>query len=430
MQLYLFIICLVVFLFAMKKLSGCYVEQYILLSLFIVMELVPFLYIILIDYDITNNIYSRSIMQLTLFGNFLLFSIVLIYAKPSKEYLPINNSQSKSEPAFLLESDIFQESKKFPSGIITLILISWLIFSLYLLISSITFSLSDSRTDAWAEIVQDEASYGAGFWGVIQMLFNGLFWVALHDALTSKDIKLRNLGIRSLQIITLLSVAITLKSGMYRSPAIFNILFGLIIYHLYVAQIDLKKYLSIGIICVPFYMSFAAYVREGDVDKSNANYLHGLSGVATAFDYEFLIYLLQHDEIQYENGLQYTYNLISFVPRFIWPDKPSTSFSWRMSEKIYGTIGKKAWVHTYTPWGEGYAQFGVIGTVINTIILCIIYSYLKKFVFNNPRYIINVVSIFLVGLPILLRGDLSVFFGAIYRLLFISIFVNFVHLFF
>ena len=49
MQLYLFIICLVVFLFAMKKLSGCYVEQYILLSLFIVMELVPFLYIILID---------------------------------------------------------------------------------------------------------------------------------------------------------------------------------------------------------------------------------------------------------------------------------------------------------------------------------------------------------------------------------------------
>ena len=184
----------------------------------------------------------------------------------------------------------------------------------------------------------------------------------------------------------------------------------------------------IGVFLTPFYLSYSAYIRAGSQDFSNVNFIHGLRGVATTFEMQNLIDLLNEGALKLEYGLQYLYNLIIFIPRFLWQDKPLVSFSYRISEEIYGEMGENAWVHTYTPWGEGYMQFGFIGTVINTLIILTIIHYLKKYISRHPQYMLFVMAHMFFHFPIFIRGDLSSIIAVTYKLIFVILFVKLIHL--
>lgn len=63
------------------------------------------------------------------------------------------------------------------------------------------------------------------------------------------------------------------------------------------------------------------------------------------------------------------------VPRFIWQDKPVTSTSNRFTTKVTGDEPSLLNpVMTFTIFGEGYLQFGLVGVVLETVFVLFIFS--------------------------------------------------------
>jgi len=83
-----------------------------------------------------------------------------------------------------------------------------------------------------------------------------------------------------------------------------------------------------------------------------------------------LVELDQSGSMLYEHGSTYLFTAISFVPRAVWPDKPTTSFANRWSDQLHGTLlaaSGNADVSTFTAWGEGLVQFGLFGVFTNLV---------------------------------------------------------------
>lgn len=77
--------------------------------------------------------------------------------------------------------------------------------------------------------------------------------------------------------------------------------------------------------------------------------------------------LWQYDKaglLDYEYGLAYIYSMLTFIPRYIWNSKPLTAFEPRMTYQIIGSFIQGG-VWTFTAWGEGLVQFGIIGIPLN-----------------------------------------------------------------
>jgi oligosaccharide repeat unit polymerase len=78
--------------------------------------------------------------------------------------------------------------------------------------------------------------------------------------------------------------------------------------------------------------------------------------------------MLKYEErsLKYELGETYFDILLTFIPRNLWRDKPITAFENRWTEKVTGLpIGSGVGVWTFTAWGEGLAQFGFAGMLLN-----------------------------------------------------------------
>jgi len=91
-------------------------------------------------------------------------------------------------------------------------------------------------------------------------------------------------------------------------------------------------------------------------------------------------YLRSATEHTRVNDFEYGYGwfISSFgnaVPRFIWQDKPVTSTSNRFTTKVTGEEPSLLNpVMTFTIFGEGYLQFGLVGVVLETVFVLFIFS--------------------------------------------------------
>ncbi|MFQ3610111.1 MAG: O-antigen polymerase [Fimbriimonadales bacterium] len=87
--------------------------------------------------------------------------------------------------------------------------------------------------------------------------------------------------------------------------------------------------------------------------------------------------------IALEYGANYFYYTpLTFVPRFLWQEKPETSFETRWTIELFGSVITDfdlVGVHTFTPWGEGLVQFGVVGGAINLFLFGLIINSIIKF---------------------------------------------------
>ncbi len=85
--------------------------------------------------------------------------------------------------------------------------------------------------------------------------------------------------------------------------------------------------------------------------------------------YEILWELERTAHVSYEYGLSYVYVLVTAVPRALWPGKPLTSMEARWTTELFGqhfAMTDEGWgVWTFTPWGEGLVQFGILGVFLN-----------------------------------------------------------------
>lgn len=426
MLIILFIVSSSIFLMVGIKKRKSLIDQFILICFFVVLLAAPFAFIDFADPLILEE-KSQIIFFSILFLNSILVNLLMLFIKPTSFVFREIISTKLSGPVFNLTSNLFQSDWKFPNAFLIVYMSGWMLFQIYTLFDKKWIDLDTSRTELWREGVANEALLGEGFGGLLLGLLSGLYLVILHEALISKINQIRKFAVFIFIFTSLLTILISITSGLYRSPILFQAFFMAIIYNLYVSKIPIKTFGILAGIFAPIFLSFAAAIRDGMGASGAISFLQGLWGMATILEAKYLVELKESGVITYEFGYQYILSLISFVPRFIWPEKPYTNFSFRVSEQIYGVAGEGgAWIHTFTPWGEGYLQFGIVGTLINTCLIFLFIVLIRLHLVRNPRYIIVIIASCLTVFPVMIRGDLSSIVGTLYKYLFLILFINFI----
>lgn len=131
----------------------------------------------------------------------------------------------------------------------------------------------------------------------------------------------------------------------------------------------------VGVYFALLFMKTANLTRHGlgseKVDLSYSTLL--LDEFSTDANYYEYLYELTNavDNGTYEmeyGSAWLLYPFVNLIPRTIWHDKPYTSFSVRGTEGVYWSYDSGNPVVTFTLFGEGYAQFGLLGVFICPLI--------------------------------------------------------------
>lgn len=415
--------------FTLKKIvdSRYFLDRLIIyISLYAVGCLVPF---IINEFFYKIDSKNWSIVYLLICSNIVFF--ILLWGWTFKKQ---DNNKLSLFSVPLLNLGFRVKSLSLPKSIILLLLVLRLMQALYKFINGDLINSDLTKTESWRETVAIEEVAGSGAGGLFAMLWMSLYFVILIIGL-SKDRIFAKKTIRIFFVTEIIVAADILINGLYRSPLVFEIIQFFIVYNFFYKRLStsfIRKLAVVGIFLMPFYFSVAAYVRDGhgfEAGVSNFSLVTGLSGVATAFEFLDLFERVESGELNLENGRQFFYNAVSFIPRGLWPSKPFTSFSYRLSTDLYGQMGVDGWVHTYTLWGEGYLQYGVVGTYIATLLLFLLLYIIYIILRVYPVFSCVVSYLIIIKFPILVRGDLSSFYAAGYRIFFSMIFSIFVILF-
>ena len=394
-----------------------------IISVFFVGAVVPFIFNHYLDLFTESSLIVNNILCLNIFIFYLLVWWII---KPSSQL------RLFSEVKIVLFNASRRNIVAIPAVIRNFFMIIYVIVNLIIFFSNSAFGLDESRAESWNEVVAISSTEGAGFQGLISLLVSGLFFVSVYEGFQSRSVRTKYWTFIFFCFNQLISILTAILYGVHRSPVIFELIFLVIVYHFYYRRIKLRM-LKIGslvfILLLPFYFSLTAYIRAGSFDsvtREDISVLHGLSGLSTSLEFVDLFDRLRVGELHYEFGKQFVYNTISFIPRVIWKEKPHTSFSFRKSTEIYGEMGVDGWVHTYTVWGEGYSQFGLSGTVMATLSLFFLITLFLNISLRFPVYSFIILKVLILKFPILLRADLSTFFGNSYRVIFSILFVWFI----
>lgn len=128
-------------------------------------------------------------------------------------------------------------------------------------------------------------------------------------------------------------------------------------------------------------------LRNAEIRPAEA--LHALRGnFAPMEGYGRLWDLRMERSLPLEYGLTYAYVPVTAVPRAIWPGKPYVSFEPRWTQRLFGAHFSEAagavGVWTFTPWGEGLVQFGLLGIPLNLFLFGCILGIGRRWVEVNP----------------------------------------------
>tara|TARA_Y100000588_G_scaffold65221_1_gene65099 strand:+ start:14285 stop:15541 length:1257 start_codon:yes stop_codon:yes gene_type:complete len=100
---------------------------------------------------------------------------------------------------------------------------------------------------------------------------------------------------------------------------------------------------------------------------------------------------------------------VNLVPRILWPEKPLTSTSNILSEKVYGiSVGDGKPITTFTLWGEGYWQFKLFGVILATFIFLFVSCFFIM-ILTKLKYSGFFVVYFLCNITPFVRAESPIF---------------------
>jgi len=106
--------------------------------------------------------------------------------------------------------------------------------------------------------------------------------------------------------------------------------------------------------------------------------------------YEMLWRLHSVNQLPYEYGLSYLYVPLTAIPRAIWHDKPLVSHEARWTTYLFGqhfAMALEGWgVWTFTVWGEGLTQFGILGVFLNLFLYGLFVNWVRHKFSQNPHF--------------------------------------------
>lgn len=255
--------------------------------------------------------------------------------------------------------------------------------------------------DRAAEVLSEEAYWqGKGLYAFMMMVITPLvYMVLLHTVKRSRFLFF---------LIYSTMLANVVLFAQHRTPIIVTLGLGLLIFHYYIRKVPITA-IAFFVLTGLLILSFGAYYRKGITNVTLDQQLikNGLRGFNTSEHFYRLYKLINNGRAPLEYGKNlYYYNVITFIPRRLWQGKPTVSFNARMTEKTFFIRigeGKRSWVRTFTVWGEGFAQFHVIGALLYSWLIVISYSIFFNYLSKFEGAEVIAIS-YLLFIPLILRG--------------------------
>lgn len=91
---------------------------------------------------------------------------------------------------------------------------------------------------------------------------------------------------------------------------------------------------------------------------------------STSYFYDkFLTYSENNPYNEYSSGEHFLNIFLWYIPRSIWPDKPSVSYGRWVGEKVYGWKFDARSEAAVSLWGDLYNSFGIIGIILGPLLI-------------------------------------------------------------
>jgi hypothetical protein len=123
------------------------------------------------------------------------------------------------------------------------------------------------------------------------------------------------------------------------------------------------------------------------------------------------------DVVPYQNGRLYTYMLVTFIPRAIWPKKPSVNDSSHFYQVAYGLTAPDKLGGVSIAVGavaESFINFGWLGPFLIMIPVGIFFDYFQRaFLARDSGWVLNAIGIVLIRNFINLESQLAQYLGGI-----------------
>jgi len=370
------------------------IATYLLLSFLGVFFIVPMLYF-LIGVDRAENYASDGIFQLHLILNMVLL-IVLLQRNAGKHVITRQQLAGRR-----------LHYTKFSIGLSVAIIVLYTIWILKDFRAPTLFTSELSRSEV--VLFRAGSASESGSWGFLNRIMQPVAYFALFRLFMAQRPDLRKIGGVVFLVWYILQFAGFVLYGLHRSPIVFLTVSSVLFWNLFRRRIRLLYPLAfLALLLVPIFLSVTADLRSGATIATGRRafdrVVHGLSGLATAFEFYELKNEIDDSRLRLEYGKQLLYNAVSFVPRLVWPSKPIVSFSYRKTLDLYGPVGPSNWIRTFTIWGEGYAQFGYFGMYLYTLLVPALLVLTKYLWFRWPGFSFSFIQ-FIVSFPILVRAD-------------------------
>lgn len=172
-----------------------------------------------------------------------------------------------------------------------------------------------------------------------------------------------------------------------RIPVIMNLAIPIAYYHYAVRRIN-KILLIAMIVAAPVALTILHGWRAGSLLGRNiSDRLVAEIVVMKSFHHLWQEYMAGDIALEYGANYYY-YSPLTFIPKAIWAEKPQTSFETRWTINLFGSLldeDAQISVHTFTPWGEGLAQFGWLGGVVNLFLYGLILNTAIRFFNQRPH---------------------------------------------
>ena len=171
----------------------------------------------------------------------------------------------------------------------------------------------------------------------------------------------------------------------------------------------------LSIFVVSLFGFFANLLRHGifDVEGAVLAPMHeqNLNQLQYPYWLSDLVAKVDSVEIPLNYGITWLYTpFLNLIPRVLWSEKPLTSTSNILSEKVYGiSVGDGSPITTFTIWGEAYWQLGLFGVFSAVFIFYYLFKFIV-FVFTSYKDTELLAIYTLINWIPFVRAEMPVFF--------------------
>jgi len=385
------------------------IDKYLIISISAIYLIIPLIFEINFDrYNLSQEIWIGLIIS-------TFISLIMILSKNTPN---LEIEKLRSIPKIFSSKTIF---------FFLFVLFIFEIFELFKIINE--YDKSITRDSLFYNEDEQSAIGGRNLFSYLKMLTNSLMLIVFVDIFHLNRPRNKIL-IYFFVLIIIIQYSQLFFTSIYRSTFLSTIIFWVLFINFYINELKFTKkniiFIFLFFLIGSYWLSWSAFYRQGDIAEINQiNIFHGLSGLATAFEIESLKEAIEIGALKLEYGLQMFYNLISWIPRMIWEEKPLVSFSFRISSELYDEVGITTWVRTFTIPGEGYLQFGVPGMILWSILFIYFYRFSKLIVIKYPLSLPFFLGLW-ASFPLLVRGDLFSYISRFFVAVSVFIFIFFI----